>query len=267
MHWTETAEDSSTSRQRSEDAVAEPCPAQVTASSGAVVVVALGGATTEDALRAARDALERASGSGEDVALAVPSGSEAGEELLTTREAAVALGISVSTARRWSDEGRLRTTKTSGGHRRFRVADLRGLGRSTAPRARLRLAEPPRVTLPATGEVLSQRASLLESATRSLYEPGGAGWFARAGAEADLTRWFEALSGACACACYEAAQAATVRMARRARAAGASSLECSLFLDRISAVVARELSRWPTTAGEVKEAQRLFVVLRQAALS
>ena len=151
MHWTETAEDSSTSRQRSEDAVAEPCPAQVTASSGAVVVVALGGATTEEALEAARDALERAAGPGEDVALAVPSGSEAGEELLTTREAAVALGISVSTARRWSDEGRLRTTKTTGGHRRFRVADLRGLSRSSAPRARLRLAEPPRVTLPATG--------------------------------------------------------------------------------------------------------------------
>ena len=267
MHWTETAEDTLTSRQRREDAVAEPCPAQATASSGAVVVVALGGATTEEALEAARDALERASGTGEDVALAVPSGSEAGEELLTTREAAVALGISVSTARRWSDEGRLRTTKTSGGHRRFRVADLRGLSRNPALRARLRLAEPPRAALPATGEVLSDHATLLECATRSLYEPGGAGWFARAGAQADLSRWFEALSNACATAGYDAAQVATVRMARRARGAGASSLECALFLDRISAVVARELARWPATAGEVKEALRLFVVLRQAALS
>jgi len=252
MHRTEVAEASSTSRQRSE---------------GAVVVVALGGATAEEALEAARDALERASGPGEDLALAVSSESEAGEELLTTREAALALGISVSTARRWSDEGRLRTTKTTGGHRRFRVADLRGLSRSSAPRARLRLAEPPRVALPATGEVLSRHATLLESATRSLYEPGGAGWFARAGALPDLTRWFDALSSACSCAGYDAAQAATVRMARRARAAGAGSLECSLFLDRISAVVARELSRWPATAGELKEALRLFVVLRQAALS
>lgn len=267
MHRTDTAEESSTSRQRQEDAVAEPCPAQVTASSGAVVVVALGGATTEEALEAAREALERAAAPGEDLALALPLGSEAGEELLTTREAAVALGISVSTARRWSDEGRLRTTKTTGGHRRFRISDLRGLSRNAAPRARLRLAEPPRGALPATGEVLSRHATLVESATRSLYEPGGDGWFARVTAQADLTRWFEALSSACASASYDAAQAATARLARRARAAGASSLECSLFLDRISAVVARELSRWPATAGEVKEALRLFVVLRQAALS
>ena len=266
MHWTETAEDTLTSRQRREDAVAEPCPAQATASSGAVVVVALGGATTEEALEAARDALERASGTGEEVVLAVPSGSEAGDELLTTREAAVALGISVSTARRWSDEGRLKTTKTSGGHRRFRVADLRGLARPRAPGP----AAPGRAAaraLPATRRGPRRARHAARTATRRstrAARPAGSLAIRRGRSSSN---GFEALAAASRSGRYDGAVAATRVLVARGRAAGATALECSLFLERLGGAMARAVSCHEDGAGEVKEVLRLFVVLRQAALA
>lgn len=39
-------------------------------------------------------------------------------------EAAAIAGVSISTLRRWADEGRITAFRTAGGHRRFRVADL-----------------------------------------------------------------------------------------------------------------------------------------------
>lgn len=39
--------------------------------------------------------------------------------------AAAIAGVSVSTLRRWADEGRVPSFRTAGGHRRFRVGDLR----------------------------------------------------------------------------------------------------------------------------------------------
>jgi excisionase family DNA binding protein len=44
--------------------------------------------------------------------------------------AAALAGVSVSTVRRWADEGRLPSFRTAGGHRRFRVADVQ---RAVAP--------------------------------------------------------------------------------------------------------------------------------------
>lgn len=44
--------------------------------------------------------------------------------------AAVIAGVSISTLRRWADEGRLPSFRTAGGHRRFRVSDIR---RALAP--------------------------------------------------------------------------------------------------------------------------------------
>lgn len=39
--------------------------------------------------------------------------------------AAAIAGVSVSTLRRWADEGRVPSFRTAGGHRRFRIGDLR----------------------------------------------------------------------------------------------------------------------------------------------
>jgi excisionase family DNA binding protein len=60
--------------------------------------------------------------------------------------AAAIAGVSVSTLRRWADEGRVPSFRTAGGHRRFRVADLR---RALVPAA----------ATPAEAEVFSELAA------------------------------------------------------------------------------------------------------------
>ncbi|MGB3510978.1 MAG: IS607 family transposase [Microcoleaceae cyanobacterium] len=47
-------------------------------------------------------------------------------KLLSISEAADLLGVSTKTIRRWETEGRIKSTRTEGGHRRFTVTDLIG---------------------------------------------------------------------------------------------------------------------------------------------
>ncbi|MDY7008327.1 MAG: IS607 family transposase [Cyanobacteriota bacterium] len=46
--------------------------------------------------------------------------------LLTVAEAAELLGVSTKTIRRWETDGRIKSIRTEGGHRRFRTSDLIG---------------------------------------------------------------------------------------------------------------------------------------------
>ncbi len=56
---------------------------------------------------------------------------------LTLRQAAHILGVNESTLRHWANQGKLRTFRTPGGHRRFAEEDLQGLIRqATAPAAK-----------------------------------------------------------------------------------------------------------------------------------
>ncbi|MEP6622910.1 MAG: MerR family DNA-binding transcriptional regulator [Acidimicrobiia bacterium] len=48
-------------------------------------------------------------------------------------QAAELLGVSVDTVRRWADEGRLKTTRTAGGHRHVDGKDLARLLKEQAP--------------------------------------------------------------------------------------------------------------------------------------
>ena len=52
------------------------------------------------------------------------------DQILTTREAAKLLGIAVSTAQQWIENGALPAWKTPGGHRRVRLADVSALQRA-----------------------------------------------------------------------------------------------------------------------------------------
>lgn len=58
--------------------------------------------------------------------------SDAGGTVGLSGAAAIA-GVSVSTLRRWADEGRVPSFRTAGGHRRFRVGDIRRALVPTAP--------------------------------------------------------------------------------------------------------------------------------------
>ncbi len=52
-------------------------------------------------------------------------------KMLTSREAARALGVSEASVKRWADSGLLPTEKTAGGHRRFRPEDIAVMRRAT----------------------------------------------------------------------------------------------------------------------------------------
>jgi excisionase family DNA binding protein len=56
----------------------------------------------------------------------VPNEEDVFEALLTPREAATLLGVSTRTLVMWSDKGRIRSTRTHGGHRRYFVSSIRG---------------------------------------------------------------------------------------------------------------------------------------------
>ena len=46
--------------------------------------------------------------------------------LIGVKEAAELLGVSTKTIRRWEADGKIRSTRTEGGHRRFDVGELIG---------------------------------------------------------------------------------------------------------------------------------------------
>lgn len=52
---------------------------------------------------------------------------------ITLGAAGALLGVSESTVRRWADSGELRSYRTSGGHRRIRAEDVRGLMAGSGP--------------------------------------------------------------------------------------------------------------------------------------
>ncbi len=47
-------------------------------------------------------------------------------KLLSIRQAAELLGVSTKTIRRWEQEGKIKATRTIGGHRRFNISELLG---------------------------------------------------------------------------------------------------------------------------------------------
>ena len=56
-----------------------------------------------------------------------------GSDWLTLGHAAKYLGVAPNTVRKWSDQGRLATLITPGGHRRYREQDLEAFIRSSTP--------------------------------------------------------------------------------------------------------------------------------------
>jgi excisionase family DNA binding protein len=89
---------------------------------------------------------------------------EPGRRSLTASEAAAIIGVSVATIRGWSDDGRLPSHRTAGGHRRFELEELMGwLEERGAPTPRGVLPAPARVEIPRCPELARELGGRMEA--------------------------------------------------------------------------------------------------------
>ncbi len=177
--------------------------------------------------------------------------------------AARALGVSVSTVRRWIDEGRIEASRTAGGHRRISHEELRRATGDLAHPPRLKPARLPEHALPDLGRLLSHSGDdLITAAGRISYEEGAAGWFAEPRSRAALRVWVRRVARAAECGRAQDAVAATRDMHAEARTASRLE-ECQVFLDRFSAVVLRALPPREADGDARADAGALLVAMRR----
>jgi len=194
-------------------------------------------------------------------------GSVAPVALLSLGQAAAALGVSTTTARRWADDGRLGATRTAGGHRRFPASEVRRL---LAERGRpaVAAADAPRGGLPGLAAVVEEHgAGLAQVSWRGLYGDLGSGFFVDPDSHDVVERWLGALGSAAATANYEMLHAATSALMRAADRTGAPLLERHLALERFAETATRALVRRSCPREEIVAARRLFASLEQRQLA
>jgi len=187
--------------------------------------------------------------------------------LLSLGQAAHALRVSTTTARRWADDGRLGTTRTAGGHRRFPASEVRSL---LAERGRpaIAAADAPRRGLPGLAAIVEEHGTgLADVSWRGLYGDLRSGFFIDPEGEAVVERWIGALASAAATANYEMLHEATSALMRAAERAGASLLERHLALERFAETATRALVRRSCPREEIVAARRLFAALDQRQLA
>jgi diguanylate cyclase (GGDEF)-like protein/PAS domain S-box-containing protein/excisionase family DNA binding protein len=186
---------------------------------------------------------------------------------LSLGQAAQALGISTTTARRWADDGRLGATRTAGGHRRFAVSEVRRL-LATRGRPAITPIDPPRRPLPGLAQLTETHGTqLAELSWRSLYGDLRTGFFTDAEGIAAAEHWLGAIASSAETANYEMLNAATIRFMRTAEREGASLLERHLALERFAETAARALTRRSCPREEIVEVRRLFAALDQRQLA
>jgi diguanylate cyclase (GGDEF)-like protein/excisionase family DNA binding protein len=189
------------------------------------------------------------------------------DELLSLSTVAAALGVSPSTVRRLADQGILPGTRTEGGHRRFRRADVQRLARERQRAPSLRPWELPTRTLPATAALLSHDGrTLVERAARALYDPHRPGWYAGPQGVARARGWLDALAAALEAGAPRDAVAVTAAYAAAAALGGATPSETVRFIGQFTAVTTHELLRARAGTDEPRALQRLMSAATEAFL-
>jgi hypothetical protein len=132
--------------------------------------------------------------------------------------------------------------RTRGGHRRFAVADLKRLS-AERWKPTVRLSPAPRQPLLALAALLDRDGQrVIAAVVRGLYENPRHGWFRSDRARRPLHQWVADVGRACRSGEYQQLDAATARLVRHAQVAGASTLECVLFMERFGAAVVKSLT-------------------------
>ena len=202
---------------------------------------------------------------------APPAGDETArggdQALLTLSAATTLLNVSPSRLRRWSDEGRLPTVRTAGGHRRFPLEAVRALATERGVRPIVRAVEPPTIPLTLLAEQFrSHGEALAAGAAAAIYRDGPAGWFAGEAAAPELRVWLDQLIASCTTGRYAGALDASEALMRRAELHAASLLERHAFLERFGQVSVRALARARAESAELSGTRRLFASLQQSLL-
>lgn len=204
----------------------------------------------------------------------VPTARDAGAapetETITLGEAASALGVSASTLRRWTEQGRIRAARTPGGHRRFPLAEVRRVNalRGGTTRAAVRPLALPADPAPGASRLLEASGTMLvDTAARALYRQGHVGWFGSDEGREHLGRWTLAIASAFRRGHYETAAEASASLTRRAALSGASLLERHGFLEWFAEAMVRMLGSNGTSHAEISTARRLFTSIRQGLLA
>jgi excisionase family DNA binding protein len=160
---------------------------------------------------------------------------------VTLYEAAQLLNISGSTLRRWADSGRLGCVRTSGGHRRFRLADIQRLRMERHPVSEVRMQAYPTRPFPFVAATLQRHAGELTSrAARCLYV-GPPGWFERPESSGSVQALLGSLARAFATGDFHDAQGAVRSVMHQAQLGGATLAERHGFIQVLDAVLRRQL--------------------------
>lgn len=188
------------------------------------------------------------------------------QTLLSLGHAARALGVSQATLRRWADSGKLRSTRTAGGHRRFAPADLRGMA-STRPPAEVQVNPPPTEPLPALARLVDEHGDRLATASWGKLYVHIPGFFGDPSWEASRRTWLHVVASAAASGRYEELAEATATLMAHAETQGASVLERHAALERFAEAVVYLLAREGAPDSAIMQTRRLFAFLRHHQLS